>query len=238
MDTWHGRVPDDPSHHLTGRHPLLRLRHLRSDGHHRHLHGRTGGCCSPPLPRHRHGARQLREGGGERGRRGERDNFPDDVLGRNLLATRDTARYHEAHSQLHATNVCERWTQRRVDLCGTSPSSYQYNHSARPSSVLHSTRQPANELERRIVPRSSRSPQPTSRTASTIALHPCGSWEMTLRRAIVPCPIRYSANAPNCDCIRLQQLPGCPPNEFSLNNMNARSRDCFDNVTVISGLTS
>src|SRR5712692_4653600 len=150
MDTRYGRIPDDPSHDITRRDPLLRLRHLRSDGYHRHLHGRTGSCSRPPLPRNRHGTRKLRQGGGERRCSSQRDNLPDDVLGRNLLATGDTAGHNEAHSQLHATNVRERWTQRRVDLCGTSPSSYQYNHSAGPSSVLHSTRQPADELEGRI----------------------------------------------------------------------------------------
>src|SRR5207245_11288162 len=85
-----------------------------------------------------------------RGRR-QRVNLPDDVPGRNFLATRDSARHHEDHSQLHATNLCERWTKRRVDLCATSPSTDQHNHSTGISSVFHRTRQFTNELERRIV---------------------------------------------------------------------------------------
>src|SRR2546426_9374891 len=151
MDTRNGWIPDDPSHHITRCHPLLRLRHLRSNSDHRHLHGRTGSCSRPPLPRHWDGTRKFRTGSRERRCRGQRDNLPDDVLGRNLLASRNTARYHEDHSQLHAANVRERWTKRRVDLCATCPSPDQHDHSTGISGVFHCARQSTDELERRIV---------------------------------------------------------------------------------------
>src|SRR5207245_11133688 len=83
-------------------------------------------------------------------RRRQRNNIPHDVSGWNLLAPRDTARHHEDHSQLHATNIRERRTARCTDLLGTSPSSYQHPHSTRPSSVLHCPRKRTHELERRI----------------------------------------------------------------------------------------
>src|SRR5437016_7887406 len=151
MDTWHGGIPDDPSHYIARCHPLFRLRDLRGDGHHRHLHSWTGGCRCPPLPRHRHGPRKLRKGSRERRCCSKRNNIPDDVLGRNLLAPRDTARYYEGHSQFHATNIRERWTEGRVDLCATGPSPDQHNHSTGISSVFHRTRQSTDELERRVV---------------------------------------------------------------------------------------
>src|SRR5437660_7963850 len=152
MDTWNGWLPDDPSHHIARRHPLLRLCHLRSDSHHRHLHSWTCSTSRPPLPRHRYGARELRKGSTERGRCGQHDNIPHDVPSRNLLAPRDTTRYHEDHSQLHATSIRERWAERCVDLLGTSPSLDQHHHCPRLGSVLHRTRQRTDELERRIDP--------------------------------------------------------------------------------------
>src|SRR2546425_3457399 len=150
MDTWHGWLPNDTGHHIARRHPLLRICHLRRHSHHRHLHRRTCSSSRPPLPRHRHGTRKLRERGRERGRRGQRDNLPHDVPGWNLLAPRDVTLYHEDHSQVHATDIRERRTARCADLLGTSPSPDKHYHCPRIGSVLHRTRQHTNELERRI----------------------------------------------------------------------------------------
>src|SRR2546425_1423453 len=153
MDTWHGWLPDDLGDHIAHRHSLLRLCHLRGDGYHRHLHRRTCGSSRPPLPRHRNGTRKFRERSRERRRRGKRVNIPHDVPGGNLLAPRHTALYHEDHSQLHATNIHQRRTARRADLCGTSPSPDQHPNRPRTSSLLHRTRQHSNELEGRIAPK-------------------------------------------------------------------------------------
>src|SRR2546427_11463953 len=56
MDPRHGRLPADTGHHITRRHTLLRLRHLRSNGNHRYLHGRIGCRSLSPIPRYRNGA--------------------------------------------------------------------------------------------------------------------------------------------------------------------------------------
>src|SRR5437667_10866357 len=151
MDTRHGWIPDDLGYYITRRHPLLRLCDLRGDSDQRHLHCGIGSCGCSPLPRYWHGSCKLRERSGERRRRSQRNNLPDDVPRWNLLATWDIAGYHEDHSQLHAADLCERWTKRRVDLCSTSPSTDQHHHSAGLSSVFHRTGQPTNELEGRIA---------------------------------------------------------------------------------------
>ncbi len=75
-----------------------------------------------------------------RGCRGQRDNLSHDVLGWNLLAPRDTSGHHEDHSELHATNVRERWTKGCADLRGTSPSPDKHDHSVGPSSLLYRSR--------------------------------------------------------------------------------------------------
>src|SRR5205807_7836702 len=92
------------------------------------------------------------ERGRERGRRGKRDNVPDDVPGGNLLAPRHTALYHEDHSQLHAPNIRQRRTKGRIDLCGTGPSIDQHDNRPRLGGILYPTRQRTDELERRIDP--------------------------------------------------------------------------------------
>src|SRR5439155_9607444 len=151
MDSRNGWLPDDSSHYLTRCNPLLRLRPLRGHRDHRYLHGGIGSCRRPSLPWHRHGAREFRKGSGERGCGCQRDNLPHDVPGRNLLATRDTARYHEDHSQLHAVDIRERWAARCADLRGTGPSIDKHDHRPRLSGILHRTWQYVDELEGRVV---------------------------------------------------------------------------------------
>src|SRR6266581_3363522 len=151
MDPRHGWLPNDSSHYITRRHPLLRLCHLRSDRDHRHLLGRTGSCGLPPLSRYRNGARELRKGSRERRCSSQRDNLSNDVLGWNLLAPRDIARHNQDHSELHATNIREQRTKGRADLCRTCPSLDKHPHSPRLSSVLHHPRQRTLELVGRIA---------------------------------------------------------------------------------------
>src|SRR3989441_3015579 len=150
MDTRHGWLSDDPSHHITHRHPLLRLCHIRSDSDYRYLHRGTCSSSRPPLPRYRHGTCKLRKRSRERGRRGQRDNVPYDVLGWNLLASRDTARHHEDHSQLHAVNIRQRRTKRCADIRRTRPSLDKHHNSARPCNILHCLGLYFDELEGRV----------------------------------------------------------------------------------------
>src|SRR5207245_8262998 len=105
--------------------------------------------------------------------------FSNDVPGRNLLATRNTARYHEDHSQLHAANIRERRTQRRLDLCATGPSPDQHDHSTGLSSVFHRTRQFTNELERRIG--TTGQPKPVLNRPGLIPRPSCSSIKASLR---------------------------------------------------------